>query len=43
MILLLILVATNLLGRPLGAVTSWAFSKLWCFAKWGFLLADSVI
>ncbi len=43
MILLLILVATNLLGRPLGAATSWVFSKFWCFAKWGFLLADKVI
>jgi len=43
MILLLLLVATNLLGKPLGTATSWVFSKLWSFAKWGFLLADKVI
>ena len=43
MILLLLLVATGLLGRPLGAATSWVLSKLWSFAKWGYLLADKVI
>ena len=43
MILLLLLVATGLLGRPLGAATSWVFSKLWSFAKWGYLRADKVI
>lgn len=43
MILLLVLVATGLLGRPLGTASMWLFSKLWCFAKWGFLLVRQVI
>ncbi len=43
MILLLLLVATGILSRPLSTATSWVFSKLWSFARWGYLLADKVI
>lgn len=43
MILLLLLVATGLLSKPLSAATSWVFSRLWSFAQWGYLLADKVI
>ncbi len=43
MIVLLLLVATGLLSRPLSTATYWVFSKLWNFAQWGYLLADKVI
>ena len=42
MILLLILVATNLLGNPLQKVTSALFDKLFIFAEWGFDLFAAV-
>ena len=38
MIALLLLVATGLLGQPLSTATGWVFSKLLCFAEWGFTL-----
>ena len=43
MILLLLLVATGLLSKPLSTATSWVFSRLWRLAQWGYLLADKVI
>ena len=38
MILLLVLVSTGVLGRPLSAATDWAFDKLFIFAEWGYEL-----
>ena len=38
MILLLVLVATGVLGRPLSALTQAAFDKLFIFAEWGYEL-----
>ena len=38
MILLLILVATRILGSPLSAATSWAFDRLFPIAEWSFHL-----
>ena len=38
MILLLVLVASGVFGRPLSAVTGWAFDKLMIFAEWGYEL-----
>ena len=43
MILLLLLVATGVLSKPLGTATTWVFSELWHFARWGYLLAEKVI
>ncbi len=43
MLLLLLLVATGLLSKPLSTATSWVFSRLWRLAQWGYLLADKVI
>ena len=43
MILLLLLVATGVLSRPLGAATSWLLDRLWNFGKWGFLLTGKGI
>ena len=43
MILLLLCVATGILSRPLGAATSWVFSRLFSFARWGYQLANTVI
>ncbi len=43
MLLLLLLVATGLLSKPLGTATSWVFSRLWSLAQWGYQLADKVI
>ena len=36
MIVLLIVVATGVLGNPLGAATRWVFDKLFILAEWGF-------
>ena len=41
MIVLLIVVATGVLGNPLGAATRWVFDKLFILAEWGFGLAAS--
>ena len=38
MILLLVLVATGVLGKPLTTVTEAAFDKLFVFAEWGYEL-----
>ncbi|MBQ9045736.1 MAG: site-2 protease family protein [Oscillospiraceae bacterium] len=38
MLLLLALVATGVLGRPLSAITQTAFDKLFIFAEWGYEL-----
>ena len=38
MILLLVLVASGVFGRPLSAATGWAFDKLMIFAEWGYEL-----
>ncbi len=38
MILLLVLVASGVLGRPLSTVTQAAFNKLFIFAEWGYML-----
>ena len=38
MILLLVLVATGVLGRPLATLTQAAFDKLFIFAEWGYEL-----
>ena len=38
MLLLLALVATGVLGRPLSDVTQTAFNKLFFFAEWGYRL-----
>ena len=38
MLLLLALVATGVLGRPLSDVTQTAFNKLFIFAEWGYRL-----
>ena len=36
MILLLVLVATRVLGAPLSSATGWVFKKLFILAEWGF-------
>ena len=38
MILLLVLVSSGILGRPLSTATGWAFKKLMIFAEWGYEL-----
>ena len=38
MILLLVLVASGIFGRPLTTATSWAFDNLFIFAEWGYVL-----
>ena len=38
MLILLALVATGVLGRPLSTVTQAAFNKLFIFAEWGYML-----
>ena len=38
MILLLVLVATGVLGKPLTTVTEAVFDKLFVFAEWGYEL-----
>ena len=42
MILLLILVATDVLGNPLQSITSSLFDKLIIFADWGFDLSKAL-
>lgn len=39
MLLLLLLVATDILGNPLYTVTEFVFDKLFVFAEWGFALS----
>lgn len=41
MILLLVLVATDILGNPLYTVTQFVFQKLFVFADWGFNLVKA--
>ena len=43
MILLLVLVSTGVLGRPLSAATDWAFDKLFIFAEWGYELVGRFV
>ena len=38
MILLLVLVWTGILGRPLSVVTGWLYDRLFPLAEWGFAL-----
>ena len=38
MLLLLVVVATGVLGKPLTAVTGAVFDKLFVFAEWGYEL-----
>ena len=38
MVLLLVLVWTGILGRPLSAVTGWLYDRLFPLAEWGFTL-----
>ena len=38
MVLLLVLVWTGVLGRPLSAVTGWLYDRLFPLAEWGFAL-----
>lgn len=40
MLLLLVVVATGVLGRPLSAVTGALFDKLFVFAEWGYALVS---
>ena len=42
MILLLVLVSSGILGRPLSAATDWAFDKLFIFAEWGYELIGAI-
>ena len=42
-ILLLLLVVTGLLSKPLGTAVGWLFDQLWCFAEWGFALSLKLI
>lgn len=42
MIVLLIVVATGILGSPLSAATSWAFDKLFILADWGFNITTNL-
>ena len=42
MILLLVLVSSGILGRPLSAATDWAFDKLFIFAEWGYELVGAI-
>ena len=41
MIVLLIVVATGILGNPLSIATRWAYDKLFILAEWGFGLTAS--
>ena len=41
MIVLLIVVATGVLGNPLSTATRWAYDKLFILAEWGFGLTAS--
>lgn len=43
MILLLVLVATDILGNPLHTVTQAAFDKLFIFAEWGFEMIRGIL
>lgn len=43
MVVLLILVATDVLGNPLYTVTQFVFQKLFVFADWGFALMQAVV
>lgn len=43
MILLLVLVSTGVLGRPLSVATDWAFDKLFIFAEWGYELVGRFV
>ena len=42
MILLLVLVSSGILGRPLSAATNWAFDNLFIFAEWGYELVGAI-
>ena len=39
MIILLLLMATDILGNPLSAVTGWLYDRLFVIAEWGFDIA----
>ena len=43
MLLLLVLVATGILRRPLSAVTVWLSDRLFVFAEWGFALSQRIV
>lgn len=42
-ILLLVLVASGVFGRPLTTATTWVFSKLMIFAEWGYELVGRIL
>ena len=42
MIVLLLLVATNVLGNPLTVATDFVFEKLFVFADWGLALSSGL-
>lgn len=43
MIILLLLMATDILGNPLSAVTGWLYDKLFIIAEWGFEIVTNFI
>ncbi len=42
MILLMVLVASGVFGRPLTVATRWVFDKLFIFAEWGYELVGTI-
>jgi Zn-dependent protease len=42
MLLLVVLVATGILGRPLSIATGWVMDRIWTVGNWGYALAQLI-